>query len=185
MPYNVVFGWSAVLPHDITFNTIFSDKDQDLLPKEHESATHCFLQDIFARILTNLQISKAQMQQHYNTNIHFNNYVNGQKVWLTVKHYKVRENRKLAPAEAGLGLWCYQMELIEIANSKKEVKIVHHDRLSPVVDNRFKNEIVTDPNDDSVIVSAESNYLFSSDSDSEYSVATSDESVHNNDQNHE
>ena len=63
--------------------------------------------------------------------------------------------------------------------------MVHHDRLSPVVDNGFKNEIPTDPIDDSDIVSAESDYLFSSDSDSEYSVSTTDESVRDDDQDHE
>ena len=80
VPYNVVFGRSAVLPHDITFTAIISDKDQDMLPREHESATHSLLQDIFARIMTNLRISKARMQQHYNTNLRFKNYINGQKV---------------------------------------------------------------------------------------------------------
>ena len=188
VPYNVVFGRSAVLPHDITFNVVVSDRDQDVLPKEHESATHSLLQDIFARIMTNLQISKTQMQQQYNTNIRFNNYVNGQKVWLKVKHYKTGENRKLAPRRNGP--WVVVRKLpngvnFEIANSKKEVKIVHHDRLSPVVDNGFKKEIPTDPIDGSDIVSAESDNLFSSDSDSEYSVSTTDESVRDDDQNHE
>ena len=73
----------------------------------------------------------------------------------------------------------------EIANCKKEVDILHHDRLSPVVDNGFKNEIIPDPIDGSDIVSAESDYMFSSDSDSEYSVSTTDESVHDDDQSHE
>jgi len=69
--------------------------------------------------------------------------------------------------------------------AKQEVKSVHHDRLSPVVDNGFKNEIVPDPIDGSDIVSAESDYMSSSDSDSKYSVSTTDESVHENDQTHE
>ena len=77
------------------------------------------------------------------------------------------------------------MELIsKFQIAKQKVKSVHHDRLSPVVDNGFKNEIVPDPIDGSDIVSAESDYLSSSDSESEYSVSTTDESVHDDDQNH-
>jgi len=77
------------------------------------------------------------------------------------------------------------MELIsKLQIAKQKVKSVHHDRLSPVVDNGFKNEIVPDPIDGSDIVSAESDYLSSSDSESEYSVSTTDESIHDDDQNH-
>ena len=49
VPYNVVFGWSAVLPHDITFNSIVSDKDQDMLAREHKSAAQCPCCKIYLR----------------------------------------------------------------------------------------------------------------------------------------
>ena len=188
VPYNVVFGQSAVLPHDITFHTYDSSNDHDILPKEHETVTHSLLQDIFARIIANLHLSKARMQQHYNTNLRFNNYANGQQVWLKVKLYKTGENRKLAPRRNGS--WVVVRKLpngvnFEIENSKKEVKIVHHDRLSPVVDNGIKNERVPRSRTGSNIVSTESDYESPSDSDSEYSISTNDEVVQDHDQGHQ
>ena len=83
------------------------------------------------------------MQQQYNRNLCFINYSEGQQVWLKVKHYKTGENRKLAPRRDGP--WKIISKLpngvnFQIENSRKERKIVHHDRLSPVEDNGFRNE---------------------------------------------
>ena len=80
-----------------------------MLPKEHESATHSLLQDIFAGIMTNLQISEMQMRQLYHTNLRFNNYIDGLRAWLKAKHYKTGGNCKLVPLRNGL--WVVVLKL--------------------------------------------------------------------------
>ena len=88
------------------------------------------------------------------------------------------------------GPWVFVRKLpngvnFEVENSKREVKIVHHDRLSPDVDNGFKNERVPNSHTASDIVSAESDYEASSDLDSEYSVSTNDGVAQYDDQGHQ
>ncbi len=117
------------------------------------------------------------MQQQYNRNIRLNNFKNGQKVWLKVKHYKTGENRKLAPRRNGPGTVKRKLPNgvgFEIENDRKEIKVVHNDRLSPVVDNGYKNDIEPDLNKDSDVNSAESDSVSSSDSDSNYLASESD-----------
>ena len=84
-----------------------------------------------------LALSKTEMQRHYNKNIHFNDYCEGQKVWLKTKHYKSSENRKLAPRRNGP--WTVLQKLpngmnFRIENSRKEQKVVHQDRLLPFIE---------------------------------------------------
>ena len=95
------------------------------------------LNDIFDQVMRSLALSKTEMQRHYNKNILFNNYGEGQKVWLKSKHYKSGENRKLAPRRNGP--WTVLQKLpngvnFRIENSRKEQKVVHHDRLLPFIE---------------------------------------------------
>ena len=147
-----------------------------MLPAEFEYVTSSSMKDIFSHVVETLEISKRKMQQQYNRNLRFIDYTEGQQVWLKVKHYKTGENRKLAPRRDGP--WKIITKLpngvnFQIENSRKERKIVHHDRLLPVVDNGFRNEPIPNATSD-----AESN---SSDSelseDSDYSYSDSDSSA--------
>ena len=128
------------------------------------------------------------MQQQYNRKFHFINYFEGQQVWLKVKHYKTGENRKLAPRRDD---WWKTISKLpngvnfQIENSRKERKIVHHDRLLPVVDNGFRNDPIQNLASDAESNSSE-NYL-SEDSDYSYSDSDSgtDDEVENGDLNRE
>ena len=146
VPYNIVFGRSAVLPQDIVFHSVNQDRDQfdQRLPTEYEELTSSLLQDLYSRAITMLELSKEKMQKHYNKNNRYIDYVVGQKVWLKVKHYKIGENRKLAPRRDGP--WTIVEKLsngvnFRIKNSHKQRKVVRHDRIVPVI----KNELSTIP----------------------------------------
>ena len=137
VPYNIVFGRSAVLPQDIVFNSLHPNRDEldQQLPKEYEEVTSSLLQDIYSQVITSLELSNERMQQHYNK-IRYIDYIVGQKVCLKVKHYKTGKNRKLAPQRDGP--WTIIETLpygvnFRIENSLKERKVVHHDRLVPIV----------------------------------------------------
>ena len=137
-PFEVVYGRPAVLPQDIIFNVLQPDPHDALSAASYKEEITSELQDIFDQIVKTLQLSKTKMQQRYNRNLRFTNYVAGQQVWLKKKHYKTGENRKLAPRREGP--WTVFEKLpngvnFKIINSKKEEKIVHHDRLSPVLGN--------------------------------------------------
>ena len=143
-----MFGRSAVLPQDIVFNNLNSNRDEfdQQLPKEYEEVTSSLLQDIYSQIIISLELSKERMQQHYNKNVRYIDYIAGQKVWLKVKHYKTGENRKLAPRRDGP--WTIVEKLpngvnFRIEDSNKERKVVHHDRLLPVILNELST---TSPN---------------------------------------
>ena len=145
VPYNVVFGRCAVLPQDITFDNSIPSRFDEMLPAEFEYVTSSTLTDIFSHVIEALEISKQKMQDQYNRKLHFIDYSEGQQVWLKVKHYKTGENRKLAPRRDGP--WTIISKLpngvnFQIENSRKERKIVHHDRLLPVVDNGLRNETI-------------------------------------------
>ena len=135
-PFEVVYGRPAVLPQDIVFDVLQPDPHDTLSAESYKEEVTSELQDIFAQIVKMLGLSKIKMQQQYNRNLRFTNYVAGQQVWLKKKHYKTGENRKLAPRREGP--WTVLEKLpngvnFKIINSKKEEKIVHHDRLSPVL----------------------------------------------------
>lgn len=170
VPYNVVFGRSAILPQDIAFEYSAPDRHDEMLPTEFEYATSSSMKDIFSHVVDALEISKRKMQQQYNRHIRFNNYTVGQQVWLKVKYYKTGENRKLAPRRDGP--WKIISKLpngvnFQIENSRKEQKIVHHDRLLPVVDNGFANKPIPnvssdkDPESSDEEVSEDSDYSYS------------------------
>ena len=113
------------------------------------------------------------MQQYYNRNLRFIDYTEGQHVWLKVKHYKTGENRKMAPRRDGP--WKIITKLpngvnLRIENSHKEQKIVHYDRLLPVVDNGFRNKPIPNATSDAEIKSSESELS----DDSNYSYSDSD-----------
>lgn len=140
IPYNVVFGRSALLPQDISFQHGNPDSGDISSAKDYANELTSLLQDVYDQVISKLEISKRNMQKQYNTNLRFNDYVPGQKVWLKVKFYKTGENRKLAPRRSGP--WKVVEKLpngvnFKIKNSKSEVKIVHHDRLSAVVENEL------------------------------------------------
>ena len=71
VPYNVVFGRSVVLQHDVTFKTSDPDFINDVLPEEYEIAANSLLKDTFARVIENLKLSKIKMQKQYNKKYSF------------------------------------------------------------------------------------------------------------------
>ena len=136
VPYEVVFGRSVILPQDIMFEVVNIDQHDQSTAANYEQDLRSTLQDTFHQVVKTLQLSKQIMQKHYNRNVRFHTYKTGQNVWLKVKHYKTGENRKLAPRRDGP--WTIVQKLpngvnFEIENHRGERKIVHHDRLSPVV----------------------------------------------------
>ena len=174
VPYNVVFGRSAIIPQDIAFDNSIPTRYDEMLPAEFEYVTSSTLTDIFSHVIEALEISKKTIQRQYNQKLRFIDYSEGQAVWLKVKHYKTGENRKLAPQRDGP--WMIISKLpngvnFQIENSRKERKIVHHDRLLPVVDNGLRNQPMpcttsdTDVNSSTGDVSEDSDYSHS-DSDS-------------------
>ena len=114
------------------------------------------------------------MMRQYNKRLRFNDYGEGDKVWLKVKHYKSGETRKLSPRRTGP--WTVLQKLpngvnFEIRNDiTREKKIVHHDRMSPA---KVK-EIETDASGDLIPVPRKRNNPvrttnYSSESESEFS----------------
>ena len=131
IPYEVVFGCPAILPQDILFGNA-PDGFEYVSASGHLHTDSSILNDIFNQVIDSLPLSKTEMQRHYNKNIHFNNYCEGQKVWLKTKHYKSGENRKLAPHRNEP--WIVLQKLpngvnFRVENSRKEQKVVHHDHL--------------------------------------------------------
>ena len=172
IPYNVVFGRSAVLPQDVLFQQGNVDNYDLVSPKEYEKDTTSLLRDIFDHVITKLEISKEKMQRQYNTKLRFIDYGRGQKVWLKVKHYKTGEDRKLAPRRTGP--WKVIQKLpngvnFEIENANGEKKVVHHDRIVPMLENGFRNkpsvQVQVSPNSE-----GEDSDIDFSDSDSDASV---------------
>ena len=100
IPYKVVFGRSPVLPQDITFGHT-PDVTEDITATDYATETEYALQDIYDKVIRELELSKKIMQRQYNKKLRFVAYQNGQKVWLKVKHYKTGENQKLAPRSTG------------------------------------------------------------------------------------
>ena len=132
----VKYDRKIILPQDIIFESLHQHRDKfdQRLPKEYETSS--LLKKIYLKFITMLALSKEKMQQHYNKKIRYIDYAIGQKVWLKVKNYKTGKKRKLAPRRD-------QPSTIEdklpngvnfsIENSGKEQKIVHYDRVVPVV----------------------------------------------------
>ena len=145
IPYNVVFRRPAVLPQDVLLGA--SEKFQ---LRNVTTAVQCAedinfgLQEIFHHVLQQLAITRQQMQQQYNKNLRFFDYKAGEKVWLKMKHYKSGENRKLSPRRSGP--WTIMEKLPNGVNfcivndSTKNEKIVHHNRLTPIKENRILNK---------------------------------------------
>ena len=138
IPYEVVFGRSAVLPQDIIFDVVDSENYEQLIPTDYERELRSTLHVVFNEVVKALELSKRQMQKHYNKHLRFHDYSSGEFAWLKVKHYKTGENRKLAPRRDGP--WKIVQKLpngvnFEIENSRGDRKVVHHDRLCPVVGN--------------------------------------------------
>ena len=80
------------------------------------------------------EVSQSKMQQYYNKNIRFHNYVVGEKVWLRKKLYKVGENKKLSPRRTGPWTVVERKEngvTFRIKSGNTE-KVVHHNRMVPI-----------------------------------------------------
>ncbi len=138
IPFDVVFGRSAVLPQDVLFDVQHSDEKHSSSVTDYKNDVSCALKDVFANVIKTLELSKEKMQKQYNQAIRFNDYAVGQSVWLKVKHYKTGENRKLAPR--CYGPWTVLEKLpngvnFNIINSRKEDKVVPHACLIPVLEN--------------------------------------------------
>eukprot|EP00794_Sanderia_malayensis_P011538 gene11536-biopygen9207 len=138
IPFDVVFGRSAVLPQDILFDVTNPDECNSSSVINYKNVVSCALKDVFAHVIKTLELSKQKMPKQYNQGIRFTNYTVGQAVWLKVKHYKTGENRKLAPRHDGP--WTILEKLpngvnFKVVNSRNEEKVVHHDPLMPAVKN--------------------------------------------------
>ena len=134
-PFEVVFGRKPVFPVDITFESV------------GEGISACsasgYLKDLKIQLLSNIQhaakflgISKDQMIKQYNKNLNFNNYKVNDKVWLRNKTFKTGENAKLSPRKSGpwtvIKVYPNQVNF-KIEDQSGGQKVVHHNRLSPVV----------------------------------------------------
>lgn len=147
IPYKVVFGRDAILPIDVKFDIGERRQLMDVVTAKEYSDEHQLpIQDMYNTVIDKLKLSKQVMMRQYNKNLRFNDYQEGDKVWLQVKYYKTGVNRKLAPRRGGP--WVVARKLpngvnFEIRNEKtKETKIVHHDRLSPVRESVEETETV-------------------------------------------
>ena len=146
VPYKVVFARDPVLPIDVRFDVGEKSQQLDVISaKEFSDERQSVIQDMYDAVISQLKLSKEAMMKQYNKKVKFNNYAEGDKVWLKVKYYKTGENRKLAPRRGGP--WIVVRKLpngvnFEIRNvATKEVKIVHHDRLTPVRENDIHTPI--------------------------------------------
>ena len=137
IPYKVVFGRVPILPIDIRFGIDKEARIDDIITASEYFEERSFvLQDMFDTVIQELKLSKEKMMRQYNQNLRVIDYKTGDKVWLKVKYYKTGENRKLAPRRGGP--WTIVEKLPNGVNfrirndSSAEMKVVHHDRLSPV-----------------------------------------------------
>ena len=136
-PYKVVFGRDPVLPIDVRFDMGEKKQLYDAVSaKEYSDERQVTMQEMYDTVIEQLKLSKQFMMRQYNKRLRFNDYGEGDKVWLKVKHYKTGENRKLAPRREGP--WAVLQKLPNGVNFKirneltNETKVVHHDRLTPV-----------------------------------------------------
>ena len=135
-----MFARDAVLPIDVKFDVGEKSQQSDVVSaKEYSDERQSIIQDMYDTVISHLKLSKEAMMKQYNKKLKFNDYIEGDKVWLKVKYYKTGENRKLAPRRGGP--WTVLRKLPNGVNfeikheTTKEVKIVHHDRLTPVREN--------------------------------------------------
>ena len=89
-----------------------------------------------------------------------------QHVWLKTKQYKTGECRKLAPRHNGP--WTIVEKLpngvgLKIRNKSNETKVVHHDRLLPVISHEYES---SSESPDIVSITQEPDTSCPSDSDS-------------------
>ena len=137
VPYNVVFGRSAILPADIVLNNtrVAALKDA-VTPKDYVEETHDVMKRTWDVVIKHLHLSKEKMAQYYNKNVRYNDLQPGDKVWLKARYVKAGENRKLAPKRDGPWTVLRKMQNnvnFEIKNDKSsKTSIVHHDRLKPL-----------------------------------------------------
>ena len=54
VPYNVVFGRSAILPQDVVFDNSEPDQHDEVLPADFEYATSSSMKDIFSQVAETL-----------------------------------------------------------------------------------------------------------------------------------
>ena len=81
IPYEVVFGRPSILPQDILLGNA-PDGFQHVSASDHLHTVSSILNEMFDQVIDSMTLSKTEMQRHYNKNVHFNNYCQGQKVWL-------------------------------------------------------------------------------------------------------
>ena len=182
VPFDVVFGRHAVLPQDIMFDLDRPDQYDQISVGEYQSEVSSVLKDVFAQVVKTLQLNKQKMQQQYNRNLRFIDYAVGQKVWLKVKHYKTGENRKLAPRRDGP--WTVLEKLpngvnFKIENLRKERKVVHHDRLLPIVGDGIADNSGEDSIDETMSQDADTDES----NDSDYSPSGSEQSEQSDEDN--
>ena len=141
IPYQVVFGRKPTLPVDMLFNTLTKNKIDDVVtPRDYVEEIELTLKELFNLVIDHLHLSKVRMLKQYNKNIRFHNYMDGEKAWLKVKHFRTGETRKLSPRRDGP--WIVLRKMPNGVNFKikkektSETKIVHHDRLSPIRNKR-------------------------------------------------
>ena len=141
-PYQVVFGRKPVLPIDLLLGSSIQNKINDIIkPRDYVDEI-----EITLRLVTeHLKLNKIEMMKQYNKNIRFYDHVAGDMVWLKTKYCKTGENRKLSARRNGPWVIVRKMPNgvnFEIKNEKtSDIKIVHHDRLSPV--KKSKNVVIS------------------------------------------
>ena len=126
------------------FNTLTKNKIDDVVtPREYVEEIELTLKELFNLVIDHLHLSKVRMLKQYNKNIRFHNYMDGEKAWLKVKHFRTGETRKLSPRRDGPWIVLRKMPNgvnFKIKNEKtSETKIVHHDRLSPIRNKRVRS----------------------------------------------
>lgn len=136
VPYSVVFGRSPTLPVDLLFGSGNSVGNKDsITPEQYVEEIGITLKELWDGVTTHLKISKQEMLSHYNKKLQFNNFQQGEKVWLKIDVIKSGEN-KLAPKLSGPWTVLQKMPngvTFEIKNEKSGItKIVHHDKLKSV-----------------------------------------------------
>ena len=189
VPYSVVFGRLPILPVDVLFGgSITSGSKDSITPEQYTEEVAASLKQIWDSVRSHLQISKREMMAQYNKRLRFHDHQPGANVWLKTDVIKTGEN-KLAPKRSGPWRVVRKMPngvTFQITNSKSGVtKIVHHDKLKPVREDRFdapdsEGSITvsgdeSDEGSSSASSSAHSDYFPSEDSDSDDSQVQPDE----------
>ena len=130
----MVFGREPVLPKDVHMSGK-PNPTEVISPQEYVNDVKLRLKYTMPVVRRHIELNQEKMKNSYDRNTRVNIYKEGDQVWLRKKAYKTGEYKKLSPRRTGP--WTvlkklnngsnYQIQL----NGSKDVKVVHHDRISP------------------------------------------------------